>query len=171
MDIINNGVNIKVVNGTIERHIFKNVIREISVVKTDTVKIDIGQGINNIFIKYSDVVNPVTANVAALRDALDAMCQSGEVGAELLQIKGGIDTLNTSMNSLNGKILSEPLAVDESTPNTVYRGFAPVGTLSSAAAWAIQQVVIAGDVTTRKWASGNQNFTNVWDNRATLTYS
>jgi len=57
-------------------------------------------------------------------------------------------------------------------PEKIYRGGAVPGTLTSAAAWRVEEIVIAtdGDVTIL-FADGNDNFDNIWDNRAALSYS
>lgn len=54
----------------------------------------------------------------------------------------------------------------------VYRGEAAVGSLNSGAFWRIRRITMAtdGDATT-EWANGNANFTNVWDNRLSLSYN
>jgi hypothetical protein len=70
--ISNNGASIKIDNGVTVRNIMKNQIIEVSVVKTNIIKIDIGQGpLNNVFIPYSVVTNPDTATPADLRDAIN----------------------------------------------------------------------------------------------------
>lgn len=53
-----------------------------------------------------------------------------------------------------------------------YIGEADPGSASSSAVWRIKYVVIAGDgdVSTT-WADGDALFDNVWDDRATLSYS
>ena len=53
-----------------------------------------------------------------------------------------------------------------------YVGKAIAGTLSSAASWQVKKLVFAADggVTTTV-ADGDLNFDNVWDDRASLTYS
>lgn len=81
--ISNNGASIKIDNGATVRNIMKNQIIEISVVKTNIIKIDIGQGpLNNVFIPYSAVSSPATATPADLRDALnDFMANSVNSGA------------------------------------------------------------------------------------------
>lgn len=164
MDIINNGVSLKIVKGLTTDYIFKSTIRKIKVVKTDYVRVDTGEGINNLLIKYSDVVTPATANVQALRDAIEAMCQSADIGTTLNAIKAGID-------SLNAKTMDEPLIVDETSPNTIYRGFAAIGSATNASMWAIEKITSSGDITTRKWAGGSKAFTAKWDDRETLSYS
>lgn len=39
------------------------------------------------------------------------------------------------------------------------------------AKWKILRTTISGDQYTKEWADGNENFDNVWDNRASLDYS
>jgi hypothetical protein len=171
MEIINNGVTLKITSAALERFIFKSQIKDIQIVKPDIIKLDIGQGINNIFITFSEVTVPATANVQLLRDAIIAMCQSGEITSELGQIKSGINNLNATVSAINQKVLAEPLLVDESEPNTIYRGFALPGSILSDAVWAIERTTVVGDTSIKKWANGNQNFTNIWNNRLTITYA
>lgn len=61
---------------------------------------------------------------------------------------------------------------DSSTPTFAYLGKAPVGSATSAAAWQIQKLDFGadGDVTVT-WADGDAAFNNIWDDRASLTYS
>ena len=78
--------------------------------------------------------------------------------------------------SLTGSPLGMAQAVrtdtDGGNPETIYRGTANPGTLTSAASWRIERITIAtdGDVTIVH-ADGNDNFDNIWDNRAGLSYS
>ena len=61
---------------------------------------------------------------------------------------------------------------DSSTPTYAYLGKAQVGEATSSATWQIQKLAFGadGDVTIT-WADGNAAFDNIWDNRASLTYS
>lgn len=61
---------------------------------------------------------------------------------------------------------------DADPPSYAYLGHAVPGTATSAATWRIQKLTFGagGDVSTQ-WADGNSNFDNVWDNRASLSYS
>lgn len=53
-----------------------------------------------------------------------------------------------------------------------YVGYAAPGTATSAAAWQIKRLTTAADGGIDvEVADGNLNFDNVWDNRASLTYS
>lgn len=61
--------------------------------------------------------------------------------------------------------------LDETTTTGVtYIGKALIGTSSADNDWAIQKMDETGDLIIT-WADGNDNFDNVWDNRASLVYA
>ena len=60
---------------------------------------------------------------------------------------------------------------DFSTSDTLYRGWANVGSSSASAVWRIQRISISDGVYTFEWADGDADFDNVWDDRASLSYS
>ena len=65
-----------------------------------------------------------------------------------------------------------PYAVlfDESADPILYVGEADAGSLQADAVWRIKRInTTTGVVIT--WADGNTNFDNVWNNRASLSYS
>ncbi len=54
----------------------------------------------------------------------------------------------------------------------IYLGIAHPGTASSEAKWRIREYsYTGGDVVSILFADGNLNFDNVWDDRASLSYS
>lgn len=62
------------------------------------------------------------------------------------------------------------LKVDDTIPNICYVGEANIASSSSAPVWRIRKI----DTTTGvdiKWADGNSNYDNVWDNRTLLSYN
>lgn len=61
--------------------------------------------------------------------------------------------------------------LDQADANTLYIGEAPIGTTTSEARWAIRRMSTSGTISTIKWADGNEDYDNVWDNRASLSYS
>jgi len=181
--IINNGETLKVIIGEVTRLIVKTQIREITIIKTNVVKIDIGQGINNLFIPYTDVVLPATAAPDALAAAINDMLtdppvtggaterKQDDIIEELGDVMAEITSVKTQLEALNGKIFYDALLVDESTPDVIYRGFALPGASTSAPVWAIEKTTTSGDVTLKKWAAGSKSMTQIWDNRESLTYS
>ncbi len=56
------------------------------------------------------------------------------------------------------------------TANTVYVGVAPPGTATSSGSWQIQKIDTSSGVGVT-WANGNGDYSNIWDNRASLSYS
>uniref|UniRef100_A0A6M3LCH4 Uncharacterized protein n=1 Tax=viral metagenome TaxID=1070528 RepID=A0A6M3LCH4_9ZZZZ len=61
--------------------------------------------------------------------------------------------------------------VDEPDAATTYQGWAVAGTATAAASWMIRRVLKTGTVTSVLWCDGNQNYDNIWNNRAALAYS
>jgi len=60
---------------------------------------------------------------------------------------------------------------DATFPQVTYLGIADPNTATSAAAWAIMEVTKQTDGSIRtRWADGDDNEDNVWDDRAGLTY-
>ena len=67
-----------------------------------------------------------------------------------------------------GQLIKE---IDDVSGTTFYIGEAQPGELTSAASWRIKRVVFTGDDSSTKYADGDVNFDNIWDNRASLSYS
>lgn len=60
----------------------------------------------------------------------------------------------------------------DGTGNLIYQGQANPGTLKSEAKWQIKKFTyVGGNITDIQFADGNTNFDNIWDNRASLSYS
>jgi hypothetical protein len=73
---------------------------------------------------------------------------------------------------LSGGSAPGALRLDDTGTGVSYIGEAPIGTAASAASWRIKKLTEAsdGDVTL-EWADGNSDFDNVWNDRASLSYS
>lgn len=59
---------------------------------------------------------------------------------------------------------------DTTTANTTYIGKAPIGSATSGTVWQIAKLDTSSGLT-KTWADGNSSFDNIWDNRASLSYS
>jgi hypothetical protein len=155
----------------------------------------------NIYINQAQVTVPTTSSAEDLRTKIMGMLQtaSGSGGgggdassanqqlqtAELQNIKNGVLSTNgalldlntaiidlcSKVDLINDKLFYEPIAVDETSGNIVYKGYAVWGTSSREAKWAIQKVVNDDGMITYSWAGGNRLLNKVWDDRKTLTYS
>lgn len=71
------------------------------------------------------------------------------------------------------EVLSIPFAVriDEVDVTTSYIGKAEPGSVEGNAVWQIQRLTVSGTITSVEWAGGIDAFDNVWDQRASLSYS
>lgn len=61
--------------------------------------------------------------------------------------------------------------IDESTAGTTYIGLAAPGASQASAVWRIRKLVESSGVMTATDADGDSNFDNVWNDRASLSYS
>jgi hypothetical protein len=184
IEITNNGASLKIKNGLQIRNIMKAQIIEIVVVKTNIIKIDIGKGaLYNIFIPYADVTVPITADPEALKDAINDLLAAASIAGNATEAKqieeiGKLNLLNeqvttikNAVSTLDNKIFFEPVLIDESNPNIIYKGFASPAANAEEAVWAIQRISNTGDVCSYQWADGNKNFDNIWNNRTSLLYA
>jgi len=181
ISIEDNGTKIKITNGTEVRNIMKSQVREIEVIKTNIIKIDIGQGaLDNIFIPFADVTVPLKSDPETLRDTILTFLESvGGNGAkeanqvqeiELLSgLKNSIQTLQGLITSIDNKSFYQPLLVDNNA-GVIYRGYAAIGADPKAAVWAIERISSSKGLQTHKWADGDRNFDNIWDKREELIY-
>jgi hypothetical protein len=186
--IENNGASLKITDGASVRNVYKSQIVEIAVIKANIIKIDIGQGaLNNVFIPFVDVTQPVTPNAAALRDALNDLLapasgglvagsateakQTEQIGI-LTTMSGSLDSIKGLVGRLDDKTFYEELLVDDGGAGVIYTGYALNGGANQGQpVWAIKRIRKEGDVSITTWADGNKNFDNVWDNREVLIYS
>lgn len=61
--------------------------------------------------------------------------------------------------------------LDKVSSTLSYAGRAATGVATSAAGWQIKEITIVGNQTIVKFADGDTNYDNIWDNRASLTYT
>ena len=79
------------------------------------------------------------------------------------------DDIITAIQGIGGAS-QYALRLDEASATVSYIGEATTGSATSSAVWRIKKMdTTTGTVIT--WADGNDNFDNVWDNRASLSYS
>lgn len=66
--------------------------------------------------------------------------------------------------------IKQAIQIDTSVENTVYIGFAPIGSSTGASVWQIQKIDTTSGASFT-WADGNSSFDNEWDERTNLSYS
>jgi hypothetical protein len=66
-----------------------------------------------------------------------------------------------------------PLAhlVDFSNASLIYLGEAKIAAIGSDPVWRISRLTITATSVKTEWANGNEQYSNIWDNRTTLSYS
>ena len=160
----------------------KEQIRTIDIVKTKFVRIDIGEGpLKNIFLNYQEVTFPTVNSAGDLRDHINALMKSeiydGDAPKEatLEEVAGRLGGIETILRDIQKKGENvpklEPIFIDESNPNVIYKGWARVVGIGSEPIWAIQKISQVDDIISHEWADGNQEYDNIWDNRLQLSYA
>ena len=76
---------------------------------------------------------------------------------------------------VSGTVTANPseykTAVDVASASVTYVGKAAAGSATSSAVWSISKLEVTGNVTLKTSADGDFLFNNIWDNRASLSYS
>ena len=93
--------------------------------------------------------------------------QTTTPGAQANEITG--DTLGTSRVLHSDAPPKNIVWDDTTTANTVYVGFADIGSATSAASWRIMRINTSTKAVT--YADGDSLDDNIWDDRASLSYS
>lgn len=73
--------------------------------------------------------------------------------------------------SLGGSQVDYTQRIDEASATVTYIGKADPGSAEGAAVWQIKKIEVIGAETEITWADGDVSFNNIWDNRASLTFS
>jgi hypothetical protein len=75
------------------------------------------------------------------------------------------------VSSVSSTDTTYSIRVDDASSTVTYVGEAQTGSSELSAVWRIKKLTTTGTVLSIEWADGNQQFDNVWTNRATLSYS
>jgi len=138
--------------------------------------------LKNLELLDTDAKNPIAVrlsdgkefykSIGSLNDGVRAM--TGSSGNNFLTPTGNPTKANVDPNG-NLKVSQDLYTVKIaylSAGHPEYIGKAAPGSATSAAVWQISKLTYSNDdVTDVKWAGGSLNFTNIFDNRASLSYS
>jgi hypothetical protein len=61
--------------------------------------------------------------------------------------------------------------IDQADPSNIYIGIAKIGSSGSAGIWQIRKISNVSNVLLIQFAGGVSTFTNIWNNRASYSYS
>jgi len=180
--IFNDGAVIRIENGTKILMVSKEQIRTIDIIKNDIVRIDIGEGpLKNIYLNYHEVTFPTINSAGQLRDHIKSLMTSdindGDYPSEdtLQEIAGRLGDLALELKDIKqqGEDVTklQPVFVDESSPNAIYKGWSKSLADGATPVWAIQKISRINDIVAHEWADGNQLYDNAWNNRLQLAYA
>jgi hypothetical protein len=168
------GTNLSVKVGDNTRILAKTLVREVVILRNNTLKLDIGGGaLRNIFLPIVDITLPAHTDNVTLLEAVNTMLVPAEVAIqnELDELQNVVEHLQTLVGNMNPAFLQEPMFIDEGNPRAIYTGYAVSGSQTNEAKFAIMRTTITDeDIIVNEWANGNLNATNIWDNREGLTY-
>ena len=97
-------------------------------------------------------------------------------GSSKQEVKGVSGTREGNKNYLDingvGPAYAERLDNTANNRLTLYHGWAAPASATSAAVWRIKKFTYSNNrLTQTEWADGNGEYDNIWDNRASLSYS
>lgn len=164
----------------------KSQIKTVDTIRTDVVRLDIGEGaLKNIYIRLSEVNYPhafdtVEALSGYIKELLITNGFSTEAKqdveiVELQQIKEVLQSMKNILqnNDGNGSVETSakvPLREDESEPKMVYKGYATANARPSDKLWAIQRISRLNNEIIYEWADGDENYDNNWEERYSISY-
>jgi hypothetical protein len=110
----------------------------------------------------------ISASIGTIEIAIDA------AAGDNIAISDGTDQLEVNSDgSINvvAKIPGTTTQIETVSSTVTYIGDATPGTATSAASWTIIKIEKSGSFTSVKYANGQDSFNNIWDSRASYTYS
>ena len=125
------------------------------------------------------LISALTSAVSVIDGSVDTL-QTGlaDVVLDVSAIQTALNTAQADITALALRVTALELATmqtamqyDYIDATTSYRGEAVPGTATSAALWRVQRITITGDDLVIEWADGSSDFTQIWDDRLSLTYS
>lgn len=181
VQIFNDGACIRIEKNGKVLLVAKEQVRTIDIVHDSNVRIDIGEGaLRNIFMNYQDVSVPVVASANELRDTIKGMMLSdaydGGDAKETTQLNilNQVSQLTNVLVAMSKQQLDptkeEPSRVDESNPNTIYRGWHARFGVPEEHEWAIERVRQVNDEIIHEWANGTKKQIFPWSQRETFNY-
>lgn len=85
--------------------------------------------------------------------------------------KGGASSGSGGSSQVETRGQALKVIVDEASATVTYVGEAQPGSATSGALWRVKRLTQSGVILFIEWADGDGLFNNVWDNRASLSYS
>lgn len=121
-------------------------------------------------VTVDDATAEVTINESPVQVVTLNQAGSVTVETELVEVSVSVGLMGPQGPSAEDlSVYAE--RVDFVGSTLIYRGWAEAGSDESDAVWRIARLTLAGDDVTKEWADGSDAFTQIWDDRLTLSYS
>jgi hypothetical protein len=124
-----------------------------------------------------DVIIDASSDNIAISDGVDTLAINSDGSINVVINPSGLatsalqSTANTKLDAINNSINFKPtLRLDQATSVITYVGEAVAGSSTSGPVWLIKKIDETSGISIT-YADGNTNYDNVWDSRASLTYS
>lgn len=123
------------------------------------------------------VIDAASGDNIAISDGTDVMAVNADgsinIDKSTLATTAKQDTGNSSLASIDAKLteVSYKTIIDQASGSVTYVGRALAGTATSAAAWQVSKFEQIATQLIETTADGDFLLNNIWDNRASLTYS
>ena len=85
-------------------------------------------------------------------------------------LRSVLRTLNENEGYVNAQSPNYAVEIDTTSDPIIYVGKASTGAATSAAVWQIAKLDVTSGLA-KTWAEGDASFNQVWDDRASITYS
>lgn len=118
-----------------------------------------------------DELNHLLRVSSVISDGTTSVTITDVGGKQSLDVNVTALTLSADDDRVESRSMPMAVRLDEASSTVTYVGEAVEGSADSGALWRIKRMSASGTVTTISWADGNSNFDNIWDNRASLTYT
>lgn len=82
-----------------------------------------------------------------------------------------VDRTPAGADIQNVRLIPTIVYIDVASGTETYYGFAAPGSSVAAAKWRILKQEVSGDITSILYADGDIEFDNIWNNRASYSYS
>jgi hypothetical protein len=111
------------------------------------------------------------AEAVQISDGVNSATITDVSGKKSLDVNVTDITLNYANDSVTSYSPEYKTIVDEASTTITYVGKAVAGSATSASVWQVSKYTVSGNTLVQTTADGDFLFNNVFDNRASLTYS
>ena len=180
-EIYDTPTSLKLVFDGNTRMLLKQHVREISLVKNNTIQIDLGEG-RRVFLPFNNIAVPAMNDPYALIEELNNYVNSYSQYCyeHIINVLELINATGSGGNGNNGypwwwdgnPYNKTARLFDERNPNVIYKGYSNnSSTNTNDYSWSIERITTQDGIVTHEWADGDMmNFGHGWNERENYNY-